>query len=132
MRGYRADLAFDGARAVPGGALVLVEGRRIVGVEAGSFPAPEGCQVTYRPGTTLLPGLIDAHTHLCGDSGSRALDQLPELDEGDLDAVIAMSKRRQLAAGVTAVRDLVTTIGPSSTAIEVTPTGLPSWPRGRR
>ena len=46
MRGYRADTAFDGERAVPGGALVLVEGDQIVGVEAGSAPAPGDCPVT--------------------------------------------------------------------------------------
>jgi imidazolonepropionase-like amidohydrolase len=106
LRGYRADRAFDGGRARPEGVLVLVADGRIVGVEPGSAPAPDGCEVRYRPGTTLLPGLIDAHVHLCGDSGPRALDQLPELDSADLDGVIAAALRAQLSAGVTAVRDL--------------------------
>ena len=38
--------------------------------------------MTYQPGTTLLPGLIDCHVHLCADSGPRALEQLPELERG--------------------------------------------------
>ena len=106
MRGYRADTAFDGERAIPGGALVLVEGDVIVGVEAGTAAPPADCPVSYSPGTTLLPGLIDCHVHLCADSGPRALDQLPELSADQLDRVIAESMRVELAAGVTAVRDL--------------------------
>src|SRR3954462_11237099 len=106
MRGYRADVAFDGTRSLPGGVLVLVEGSSIVGVESAAASAPAGCEVTNVPGTTLLPGLIDAHAHLCGDSGPRALEQLPELSADALDTVIAAAMRAQLAAGVTAVRDL--------------------------
>ena len=68
MRGFRAARAFDGERALRGGALVLVDGERIVGVEPASAGAPAGCEVTELPGSTLLPGLIDSHVHLCGDS----------------------------------------------------------------
>jgi imidazolonepropionase-like amidohydrolase len=105
-RGYRADVAFDGERTVPGGALVLVEDGVIVGVEPGGAPAPDGWDATYLPGTTLLPGLIDAHTHLCGNSAADALDRLPGLSSDDLDAVIEASLAAQVASGVTAVRDL--------------------------
>jgi imidazolonepropionase-like amidohydrolase len=62
--------------------------------------------VTHVPDATLLPGLIDAHVHLCGDGGPRALDQLPELGQADLDAVIDDALARHLRAGVTTVRDL--------------------------
>lgn len=106
MQGFRAPSAFDGSRFLPGGVLVLVEDGRIVGVEAQEFPPPTDCTVTDLPGATLLPGLIDAHVHLCGDSGPRALDQLPDLDDDELDAIITASMTAQLAAGVTAVRDL--------------------------
>ncbi|GAA3167602.1 amidohydrolase family protein [Blastococcus jejuensis] len=106
MHAYRASRAFDGERLLPGGALVLVDGDRIAGVESARFPVPAGCAVTDLPGATLLPGLIDAHVHLCGDSGPRALDQLPDLTDAELDSVIAASLDAQLAGGVTAVRDL--------------------------
>src|SRR3954465_14845524 len=106
MHGYRAPRAFDGEHVLPDGALVLVEGDKIVAVESGTAPAPADCAVTGLPGATLLPGLIDAHVHLCGDSGPRALDQLPELNDDELDAIIAESLASQLAVGVTAVRDL--------------------------
>jgi imidazolonepropionase-like amidohydrolase len=106
IHGYRASRAFDGEHVLPDGALVLVEGDAIVAVESGTTPAPADCPVTDLPGATLLPGLIDAHVHLCGDSGPRALDQLPELSDEELDAIIAKSLASQLAVGVTAVRDL--------------------------
>ncbi len=106
MRGYRADRAFDGTRALPGGALVLVEGQQIVGVEPASAAAPAGCEVTELSGATLLPGLIDTHVHLCGDSGPRALDQVPELSAEELERVITTAEQQHLRAGVTAVRDL--------------------------
>jgi len=106
VHGYRADTAFDGERVISGGALVLVEGSQILGVEAGSAAAPAGCEVTHLPGTTLLPGLIDTHVHLCGDSSPAALDQFLELSANELDAIITSALQIQLAAGVTSVRDL--------------------------
>jgi imidazolonepropionase-like amidohydrolase len=106
VRALRAQRAFDGERVLPAGALVLVEGGTIVGVEPASAPVPAGCPVTELSDTTLLPGLVDTHVHLCGDSGPRALDQLPELSADRLDAVIAEAGQQHLRAGVTAVRDL--------------------------
>jgi imidazolonepropionase-like amidohydrolase len=57
LHGYRADVAFDGERELPGGALVLVAGDLIVGVEPASAPAPADCPVTYVRGGMLLPGV---------------------------------------------------------------------------
>lgn len=104
--GYRADIAFDGEKAIPGGALVLVEDGVIIAVEPGSAPAPDGCEVTYLPRTALLPGLIETHTHLCGNNGPDALDRLPGLSATELDEAIEAAFEAQLAVGVTAVRDL--------------------------
>lgn len=106
MHAYRAERAFDGDRRLDGGALVLVDGGRIVGVEPASAAPPDGCPVTHLPGTTLMPGLVDTHVHLCGDSGPAALDHLHEQDDAALDAVVRRSLAEHLAAGVTAVRDL--------------------------
>ncbi|MGK5113251.1 amidohydrolase family protein [Geodermatophilus sp. CPCC 205506] len=106
VHGYRAPHAFDGERFLPEGALVLVEGGRIAAVQPAAAPAPADCAVTEFPDATLLPGLIDSHVHLCGDSGPHALDQLPELPAEHLDAVVAQAAQQHLQAGVTAVRDL--------------------------
>jgi imidazolonepropionase-like amidohydrolase len=106
MRGFRADVAFDGERALHGGALVLVDGSTIVAVEPGTASAPADCEVAYLPGTTLLPGLVDAHVHLCGDSSPDALHHPPGLRPDQVDAVVARSLQVELDTGVTAVRDL--------------------------
>ena len=106
MRGYRADIAFDGERALPGGALVLVDDGVIVAVEPASAAAPDGCPVTHIPGTALLPGLIDTPVHLCADSSPAALDRVPEKTPTELHAVVAASLELHLRAGVTSVRDL--------------------------
>lgn len=52
---------FDGERIVPRGS-VLVEGETIAAVGA-EVAAPAGSEVIAGQGRTLLPGLIDAHTH---------------------------------------------------------------------
>jgi imidazolonepropionase-like amidohydrolase len=85
---------------------VLVDDGRIVAVGPARSPAPADVPVTALPGTTLLPGLVDTHVHLCGDGGPRALDQLPELTTAEVDRIVAAALQRQLAAGVTTVRDL--------------------------
>ncbi len=54
----------------------------------------------------MLPGLINAHVHLCGDSRDGALERLPEFTPDHLEGVIATALHDQLASGVTTVRDL--------------------------
>jgi imidazolonepropionase-like amidohydrolase len=106
MHGFRADRAFDGVRTLTRGVLVLVADGVIVGVETGTAAPPHGCPVTYLPGTTLLPGLIDTHTHLCGDSSVGTLDRLTERSPAELDATIDAALVAHLNRGVTTVRDL--------------------------
>ena len=102
----RAGRAFDGRAVIRGGALVLCADGQIAGVEpAGSTP-PDGWPVAEFPGGTVLPGMIDCHVHLCGDSRQGALDRLAGYGDDELNEVIEAALRAQLAAGVTAVRDL--------------------------
>jgi hypothetical protein len=84
--GYRADNAFDGERRLPDGALVLVSGERIVGVESGAAPAPADTPVRRQR---------SARPRAIARAGSRP-------NRGDHDTALT----GQLAAGVTAVRDL--------------------------
>lgn len=104
-RAIRAAHAFDGTQFLPGGVSVLVRGDRIVGVESGRADLPDGVAVTEYSGT-MLPGLIDGHTHLVADATIGGLERAGSMSDEDIDAVIAESLRAHLVAGVTTVRDL--------------------------
>jgi imidazolonepropionase-like amidohydrolase len=105
VHAVRAAHAFDGSTFLPGGATVVVEGERIVGVEPGRPELPADVEVTEYAGT-VLPGLVDCHTHLVADSTVGGLERAGTMPVEDVDAVIADSLRAQAAAGVTTVRDL--------------------------
>ncbi len=100
------DGVFDGERYSGGGAVVLVEGGCVTSVLAGGAEPPAGCETVAYDGATLVPGLVDVHVHLCCDSGPAALDRIPDCSADEMVAVIEKSLADQLAAGVTAVRDL--------------------------
>lgn len=62
----KPDRVFDGVTAEPhAGWVVFVRGEKIAAVgPADKVNAPKDAKVIELPGTTLLPGLIDAHSHL--------------------------------------------------------------------
>ncbi|HYV66243.1 MAG TPA: amidohydrolase family protein, partial [Myxococcales bacterium] len=103
----RAARLFDarkGALVEPG--LVVVEGERIVQVGG---TAPGGAKTIDLGDATLLPGLMDAHTHLTVESGPSwyrdSLDQILRWP-AEQAQYAAEYARRTLEAGFTAVRDL--------------------------
>jgi hypothetical protein len=67
MHAIRAAHAFDGTRFWPGGATVLVDGDRIVGVHNGRVDLPGGVEVSEYDGT-VLPGLFDCRRSSTGGS----------------------------------------------------------------
>jgi imidazolonepropionase-like amidohydrolase len=106
MKAFRAARLFDGEGFVTDGGTVLVEDGTVVAVEA-SFPdLPEHVATVDFGDATLLPGLIDTHTHLVGDSGVGALDRVAGYSPVQLRRVVDESLGQHLAAGVTTVRDL--------------------------
>jgi imidazolonepropionase-like amidohydrolase len=106
MLAIRAAHLFDGERFWPGPATVLTNGPTVLGIEPGHRDLPAGTAVLDPGDTTVLPGLIDSHTHLVGDSRDGALDRVAGYPAEQLAAVVAESLRTQLASGVTVVRDL--------------------------
>lgn len=67
---------------------------------------PADARVIDLPGLTLLPGLVDAHLHLCFDATSDPVGHLTETGDDVLRKRMAEAARRALCAGVTTVRDL--------------------------
>lgn len=105
MWALRASTVFDGERFLPAGAPLLIEDGRIAAVAGLGEALPDGCEVLTVDGT-VLPGLIDTHSHLVGDSRMGALDRVAGYSGDELESVIADGLQHHLAAGVTTVRDL--------------------------
>jgi imidazolonepropionase-like amidohydrolase len=105
----RAAHLYDGkSDAVVSPGVVVVEGGSIVGVGARA-PIPSGAQIIDLGDATLLPGLMDAHTHLSGEGTEDwKQDQLDWLKKPVAEQAIDATEyaRRTLMAGFTTVRDL--------------------------
>jgi imidazolonepropionase-like amidohydrolase len=103
---------FDGiAPAAHDGWVVVVRGERIEAAgPAGAVPIPEGARTIELPGMTLLPGLIDLHTHVL----LHPYDEAP-WDDQVLKEALALRVCRAtnhlkstLLSGFTTIRDLGT------------------------
>jgi imidazolonepropionase-like amidohydrolase len=85
---------------------VLVDGDRIVAAGA-SVARPAGVEVIDLGDTTLMPGLIDVHTHLFLHPGAEDLQTVEE-SVPQRTLVAATAAKADLMAGFTAERDMGT------------------------
>jgi imidazolonepropionase-like amidohydrolase len=107
----RAARMFDGkSDAVVSPGFVVVDGNRITAVGAKGAPVPAAGAEVYDLGdVTLLPGLMDAHTHLSGEaSNDWNRDELDQFKKEIAERAVESTEhaRRTLMAGFTSVRDL--------------------------
>jgi imidazolonepropionase-like amidohydrolase len=86
-------------------AVVLVEGERISAAGSG-LSIPAGARVIDLGDMTLLPGLIDSHSHLLASSVSEYGMMLLTKSQAYRALEGASNARRTLMAGYTAVRDV--------------------------
>jgi imidazolonepropionase-like amidohydrolase len=106
----RAARVIDGTGAAPiANGVVVVTGNRITAVgRSGSVAIPSGAQVIDLGDATLLPGFIDAHTHISGrvlgDPGND-LESVKDFDT--YGAVLSVvHAERTLMAGFTTIRNV--------------------------
>ncbi|HTY40362.1 MAG TPA: amidohydrolase family protein [Thermoanaerobaculia bacterium] len=105
----RAARMFDGrSDATIPNAVVVVQDGRIAAVGSG-LAIPAGATVVDLGDATLLPGFIDSHTHLTGESGENYIVDFfnglrRPIAEQALDA--SVNARKTLEAGFTTVRDV--------------------------
>jgi imidazolonepropionase-like amidohydrolase len=105
----KAARMFDGTsdRIVSPGLVVVTDGK-IVAV-GGNAVIPAGAEVIDLGDATLLPGFIDAHTHLTGEaSGDWKQDFIDDLRKTIAEQAIdsTVNARKTLRAGFTMVRDV--------------------------
>ncbi|MFI5318269.1 MAG: amidohydrolase family protein [Myxococcota bacterium] len=102
----RAARLIDGSGAVPiRDAVVLIEGDRIRDVGA-QLAIPDGARVIDLGTATLLPGLIDCHTHIAGGDPADYYDSLFRKSHVDAAVIAHLYARRTLEAGFTTVREV--------------------------
>jgi imidazolonepropionase-like amidohydrolase len=84
--------------------VILIEGERITQVGAG-IPIPQGVETIDLSNATVLPGLIDCHTHITTQPGNYYED-IFRRSPIDVAVTAHVYTRRTLEAGFTTVRDV--------------------------
>lgn len=106
----KADRVLDGTGRKPiDRSAVLVENGRIAAVDSqsqlDSLPV-DGLEVIDAPGQTVMPGLVETHTHMHCTGGPDALEKIFSDDVDTLLLRAARAVRASLVSGVTTMRDL--------------------------
>ncbi len=85
---------------------VLLEGQRIARIAPVSeFEGYQGEEIALDDATTLLPGLIDCHVHLCFDAEPNPGEVAEKMRPGAVAVRALANAQRSLSGGITAIRD---------------------------
>jgi len=85
---------------------VVVEGDRIKEVRKGYTPPAEGVTITDLRDRTVMPGLMDMHVHVQGETNPKRYEEGFRLNDADIALRATVFLERTLMAGFTTVRDL--------------------------
>jgi imidazolonepropionase-like amidohydrolase len=106
---FKPDRVFDGDQ-MHADWIVLIKGNKIEACGAMTFKLPANTRVIELPGTTLLPGLIEGHSHLFLHPYNEVSwnDQVLKESRAERTARAVEHAKATLMAGFTTVRDLGT------------------------
>lgn len=85
---------------------LIVEGNTIQAINKGYLEAPEGTTVVDLKGHTVMPGLVDMHVHIEGESSRSSYMERFRMNKADVALRATVYAKRTLMAGFTGVRDL--------------------------
>ncbi len=110
VRVLRPSWVFDGENMHENWEVAVAGDRILAAGPRGQFPLPADAQALDLPGKTLLPGLIEGHSHLLLHPYNETSwnDQVLLEREGERVARATVHARKTLEAGFTTVRDLGT------------------------
>ncbi|MDH5631101.1 MAG: amidohydrolase family protein [Gammaproteobacteria bacterium] len=85
---------------------IEISGNRIVKVSSGFIKPKQGQKVVDLKDKTVMPGLMDMHVHLSGESNSQSYSERFKFNPADAALRSTVYAKKTLEAGFTTVRDL--------------------------
>ncbi|MFO7941410.1 MAG: amidohydrolase family protein [Bacillota bacterium] len=109
MKVLTADRFFDGVSdSLSNDVALVVEGDQVLDVVAASEALEKypGADATHFPGCTIVPGLVNCHSHLVMPGDGTKIEEAMEVGDDELLTRAASNARRALENGVTTLADL--------------------------
>ncbi len=85
---------------------IVVEAGKIMGVLDGYVQTPEGVEVVDLKDMTVMPGFMDMHVHIEGQSSPKRYEEGFRMNDADVALKATIYCKKTLMAGFTTVRDL--------------------------
>ncbi len=85
---------------------IVVEGNTITQIISGYASVPEDAQGVNLKDKTVMPGLIDMHVHIEGESSPKRYEEQFRLNDADVALRATTYAKKTLMAGFTTVRDM--------------------------